>query len=75
MKKNRITCVVGAGAALGFQLPPNVIPPSTGNITDEVRKPWCQQVLRIHFVIKNRTIPYDDVRRKLGCKLTQTSIV
>lgn len=40
MEKQRITCVLGAGAALGFHLPSNVILPSTGNITDEVRKPY-----------------------------------
>lgn len=40
MENNRITCVIGAGAALGFQLPQKVIFPSTGNITDEVRKPY-----------------------------------
>ena len=38
MENNRITCVIGAGAALGFKLPSNVTLPSTGNITTKVRK-------------------------------------
>jgi hypothetical protein len=36
--KNRITYIIGAGAALGFELPSNVTLPSTGNITAKVRK-------------------------------------
>ena len=40
MGNNRITCVIDAGAALGFQLPSNVTLPSTGNITAEVRKSY-----------------------------------
>lgn len=40
MEKQRTTCVLGAGAALEFHLPSNVVFPSTGNITDAVRKPY-----------------------------------
>mgnify|MGYP002574897953 CR=1 FL=1 len=40
MGNNRITCVIGAGAALGFQLPKNITLPSTGNITNKVREPY-----------------------------------
>ncbi len=40
MENNRITCVIGAGAALGFKLPSNVTLPSTGNITAKVRKTY-----------------------------------
>lgn len=40
MENNRITCVIGAGAALGFKLPSNVTLPSTRNITAKVRKTY-----------------------------------
>lgn len=37
--------VMGAGVPLGFQLPPNLVVPSTGNITAEVRKDY-QSILQ-----------------------------
>lgn len=47
MGNNKITCVIDAGAALGFQLPSNVTLPSTGNITAEVRKSYRNYLTRM----------------------------
>lgn len=45
MAKKRVTIVMGAGVPLGFQLPSNLVVPSTGNITAEVRKDY-QSILQ-----------------------------
>ena len=37
---DKITMVIGAGAPLGFELPEGIEKPTTGYITDEVRKPY-----------------------------------
>ena len=40
MARTRVTMVMGAGVPLGFQLPVDIVVPSTGNITAEVRKDY-----------------------------------